>query len=124
MEGVFHVAGIIEPAPADVQDHRAMPRDQFGKGDLVAIGQEPLQELPLAKPGERPTLEHYREMSEQMTRALTRHAGRSATAVPITTKVAHDFSIWIDQSPKIRTFCPFLYKSGTNLGKLDKGTRA
>jgi hypothetical protein len=98
-----------------------MPRDQFGKGDLVALGQEPLQELPLAKPGERPALEQDREMSEQMTRALTRHAGRSATAVPIATKVVHDFSIWIDRSPKIRTFCPLLYKSGTNFGKLDKG---
>ena len=41
-----------------------MPRNQLSKGDIVAMGQEPLQELPLAKSGERPALEQDREMPE------------------------------------------------------------
>jgi hypothetical protein len=102
--------------------HRAMPRDQFGKGDLVAIGQEPLQELPLAKPGERPTLD--REMSEQMTRALTRHAGRSATAVPIATKGSariFDLDRSISKNPNV---LPILIQIRDELRQTDKGTRA
>ena len=49
LEGVFDVVGIIEPAAAVAENHRAVPCDQFRKSGLVAVEEEPLQELALAE---------------------------------------------------------------------------
>jgi hypothetical protein len=54
LEGIFGVALIPEHAPADRQDHRAVPRDQGSKRPLVAPVEKAFHELGIGQAGERP----------------------------------------------------------------------
>src|SRR5262249_15683926 len=56
---ILDVVRIVEQPPADAQDHRAVPRHDRLKRDLIALAREPRQELPLRQtrygpPAEQP----------------------------------------------------------------------
>ena len=54
LKRVGDVVRIIQHAPADAQHHRPVPVEDRLEGRPVALGQEPIEELGLAQPGDRP----------------------------------------------------------------------
>ncbi len=57
LEGILGGVRLVQHAPADAEDHRAMPAHQ-GRERRLAFGritsQESIQQLPVAQAGERP----------------------------------------------------------------------
>ena len=82
LEGILDVAGIIEPSPADRQDHGTVAGDQFLERDLVAPGDEPLQERTIARARERPRPEQGPEVSNQVCRRESGHSDPLAACTP------------------------------------------
>ncbi len=62
LEGILRVVLVAEPGAAGPQDHRAMPLDECGEGNLgrflvAPTVKEPVQQLTVRHPGDRPHLE-------------------------------------------------------------------
>ena len=68
LEGVLRMLQVAQELPADAQDHRPVPAHQGGErglaGRLTPPGGEPLQELPVSKPGHRAALEERLELPD------------------------------------------------------------
>jgi hypothetical protein len=88
LEGVDDVVGVAEEPPADPQDRRAMPGHQRLERRPVAMGREPLEDLPLAQAGDRPSPEELADWPVEWAfpAADVRHVvdlpGRDHTPLP------------------------------------------
>ena len=63
LEGVLRVVRVGQHAPADAEDHRAMPLDQGREGQLGGLGgarRESFQELAVRQARARAALEEHR----------------------------------------------------------------
>jgi hypothetical protein len=82
LERILHVVRIVEQPPADAQDHRAVPRHDRLKRDLVALAREPRQELPLRQTRYGPPAEQPLNRPQNAPGPLTNRHFR-ATPSPI-----------------------------------------
>src|SRR5207253_6776601 len=51
LERILGIVVVADDAAADAEHHRRVPADEHGKGVLVPVRDEALQELPVAHPG-------------------------------------------------------------------------
>jgi hypothetical protein len=54
LKRVFRVGRVAQDTPTDPQNHRSMPRHQHLEGGTVARPQEPVEQLVVRKPRDRP----------------------------------------------------------------------
>ena len=73
LEGVLHVVEVAERPPADGQDHRPVPLHQGLERHGVAAGEEPVQELLIALPGDDPLAEQRPDLPQRRARGESRH---------------------------------------------------
>ena len=76
LEGVVGVIGVGQDPPADPVNHRPVPLDDRGEGqlgELAVAGQESLEELVVGQPGHRPDVEERAEVTAGGLRSILRH---------------------------------------------------
>jgi hypothetical protein len=76
LEGVVRLVGVVEDAPADAEDHRAVTLDERGEGELgrlaVASG-EAVEELRVGQSGHRADVEQGADLADDGVVAGRRH---------------------------------------------------
>ena len=79
LEGVLGMVPVAQELPADVQDHRPVPRHQRGEGGLaggIAPVVEPLDELAVGQPGDGAAVEERPDLPDHRWCCHGRHAVR------------------------------------------------
>ena len=76
LEGVLGVVHVTEHAPADAEDHRPVSFHQRGEGQLGGLavaGREPVEQLPVGQPADRPRGEQRVDRPEGGPAAVSGH---------------------------------------------------
>ena len=71
---------VAEDAPADAQDHRPVPRHQRLEGRGVALVDEPLEELRVGEPGDRPSANKPVDLSQGGAQRLDGHVSDTSSS--------------------------------------------
>jgi len=67
LEGILDVLIVTENSSANTQDHRPVPRHQGGERHLVALGDEPLEQLALTQPSNGSAVENAVQLFQDGT---------------------------------------------------------
>ena len=76
LKGILGLVSVPQHAPADAQDHHAMPLDQSRERRLrgfIAAGDKPLEKLCIAELPGRPAMEQRVQVSRYLSRRRTGH---------------------------------------------------
>jgi hypothetical protein len=102
LKGVLRVVRVGQHAPADSQDHRSMPLEQRGEGEvgsLASAGRKPLQKLPVGQLPDRAHVEERAQLPDDNSVPSDRH-GRDS---PRTRRLPR-ISVMYAQEPPVPVF--------------------